>query len=153
MKTPSEKPFETIAKLKTPEECELLERNAIREVRPDVAVAARKRALELRALAHGARSEAERECLEAIYAYERVLTAKYKKTTRASRTWQMVKRHGILGAVERAVNRKEETVGYTALLEMGLEDYAFEAVIIRYPGLFSAEAVKRSSDRLQSHLS
>jgi hypothetical protein len=50
----------------------------------------------------------------------------------------MVKRHGILGAVERAVNRKDETIGYTALVEMGLEDYAFEAVVMRYPKSFFA---------------
>jgi hypothetical protein len=148
MTTSSEKALETLANLKTPEKCEIFERNATRLGELDLAVAARKRALELRAIAYGATAGAERKCLEAIYAYERILTAKNKKPTRASRTWPMVKRHGILGAVERAVNRKEETVGYTALLEMGLEDYAFEAVVVRYPTLFSPEAVERSKARI-----
>ena len=85
MTTPPEKDLERIAKLETPEQCELFERNAIRKVRSDLAVAARKRALELRALAHGASNKAERECLEAIYAYEQVLTEKHKKKTPASR--------------------------------------------------------------------
>jgi len=110
-----------------------------------------KRALELHA--HGASNQAERECLEAIYAYERVLTEKHKKKTPASRNWQMVKRHGILGAVERAVNRKDKTIGYTALVEMGLESYAFEAVVLRYPSLFSPEAVKRSKARISERTS
>jgi hypothetical protein len=110
---------ERIAKLKTPEECAIFEKNVMERGRPDLAVAARKRALELRALKHGTITEIERECLEAVYAYERVLTIKNGRTTRASRTWQMIERHGIIGAVERAVNRKDETIGFTALLDVG----------------------------------
>jgi hypothetical protein len=137
-----------ISKLKTPEECEIFEENVTQRGHADLAVAARKRAIELRALAFGAKTDAERECLEAVYAYERVLTQKNRKTTRASRTWQMIKRHGIIVAVERAVNRPEETAGYRALLEMGLGHYAFEAVVLRYPDLFSAEAVARCRSRI-----
>lgn len=139
---------ERIAKLKTPEECAVFEKNVTERGRPDLAIAARKRALELRAQQYGASTDAERECLEAVYAYEQILSAKNGKKTRASRTWQMIERHGILGAVERAVNRDTETMGYTVLVEMGLEDYAFEAVIIRYPTLFSAEAVRHSQERI-----
>lgn len=139
---------ERVAKLKTPEECERFAKNALERNRRDLADEARKRAVELRAMAYGAKTEAERECLEAIYAYEEVLTAKNGRRTRASRTWQMIERHGILGAVERAVNRETETAGYTALLEMGLQDYAFEAVVVRHPQLFSPETVQHSQARV-----
>lgn len=139
---------EKVAKLKTSEECERFAKNAIERSRPDLADEARKRAVEIRAEAYGAKSQAERECLEAIYAYEEVLTAKNGRRTRASRTWQMIKRHGILEAVERAVNREAETAGYTALLKMGLQDYAFEAVVIRHPELFTPETVQRSQNRV-----
>jgi hypothetical protein len=61
----------------------------------------------------------------------------------------MVKSHGILGAVERAVNRRDETLGFKALAEMGMLDLAFEAIVIRYPKLFSQEAIKRSKGRLE----
>jgi hypothetical protein len=138
---------ERVASLKTPEECERFAKNALERNRRDLADEARKRAVELRAQAYGAKSQVERECLEAIYAYEEVLTAKNGRRTRASRTWQMIKRHGILGAVERAVNREAETAGYTALLEMGLQDYAFEAVVVRHPELFSPETVQHSKAR------
>jgi len=84
-----------------------------------------------------------------VYAYEEVLKEKNGKKTKASRTWQMINKHGILQAVERAVNRPQETTGYTSLLEMGLEDYAFEAVVVRYPSLFSQEAVARCEERIQ----
>ncbi len=42
--------------------------------------------------------------------------------------------------------------GYTALVEMGLEKYAFEAVIIRYPNLFSDEAVQHSKQRIENRI-
>jgi hypothetical protein len=139
---------EKVTRLKTPEECERFAKNALERNRRDLADEARKRSVELRAEAYGAKTRAERECLEAIYAYEEVLTAKNGRKTRASRTWPMIKKHGILGAVERAVNREAETAGYTALLEMGLQDYAFEAVVVRYPELFSPETVQRSRTRV-----
>jgi hypothetical protein len=137
-----------ISKLKTPEECATLEKNALERGNTDLAVQARKRAIEMRAQSHCATNQAERECLEAVYAYERVLSEQRHRTTRALRTWQMIKRHGIIGAVERAVNRPTETSGYRALVEMGLEQYAFEAVILRHPQVFSAEAVERSRQRI-----
>ena len=62
----------------------------------------------------------------------------------------MIERHGIIKAVERAVNRPTETQGYTSLVEMGLEDFAFESVILRYPELFSDEAIAKSKQRLNA---
>jgi hypothetical protein len=61
----------------------------------------------------------------------------------------MIKRHGIIGAVERAVNRKDVTIGYKSLIEMGMQDFAFEAVVVRYPALFSPETVKRATERMK----
>jgi hypothetical protein len=61
----------------------------------------------------------------------------------------MVERHGILAAAERAVNRRAETAGYRALAEMGLQEFAFEAVILRHPALFSEDAVQRSQERMR----
>lgn len=138
-----------IARLRTPEDCAVFEKNVLERGRPDLAIAARRRALELRAALYGGSSDAETECLAAVYAYESALSQIKGKKTRAGRTWQMIKRHGIIGAVERAVNREAETAGYKALLEMGLEDYAFEVVVVRHPQLFSAEAVLRSQARIQ----
>jgi hypothetical protein len=131
-----------VARLTTPDECVQLAINA-----PELADDARVRAIQLRAASHGANSDAEREAIEAVYAYEEVLSRIRGKKVRASRTWQMIKRHGILPAVERAVDRADETAGYTALVEMGLEKFAFEAVILRHPTVFSAKAVERSEER------
>jgi len=141
-----------ISTLKNVAECVNFERNALAQGRRDLANAAKRRAIQIRAeqraREYGAATQAERECLQAVYAYEEVLRARRGKRTAASRTWQMINRHGIIGAVERAVNRSTETLGYSALHEMGLDDMAFEAVVVRYPELFSATAVTRAKDRI-----
>lgn len=139
-----------IKRLTTVEACNRFAANATRLGRDDLADEARMRSVEIRAEFHGAESLAEKECLQAVYAYEEVLSKKNGRRTSASRTWQMIKRHGILEAAERAVNRDKETMGYTALIEMGLQNYAFEAVILRHPDVFSAAAVDRSRERLRS---
>jgi len=104
---------------------------------------------QLRADQYGAATEAERQCLEAVYAYEEVLSSKKGRRQAASRTWQMIKRHGIVAAVERMVERTEESSGYTALVEIGLTDFAFEAVILRNRDVFAPEAVARSQARIE----
>ena len=139
----------TVKRLKTVEACERFAANATRLGRPDLADESRLRAVEIRAEAYGAKSAAEKQCLQAIYAYEEVLTRKNGRRTRASRTWQMIDRHRILEAAERAVNRPQETAGYKALVEMGLQEYAFEAVILRHPDVFSDAAVSASKQRLR----
>ncbi|MGQ0503624.1 MAG: hypothetical protein ACT4P0_13630 [Panacagrimonas sp.] len=139
---------ERIRKLFTPEECEIFERNALASHRPDLAAECRRRAVELRAEKYGAETLAEKECLEAVFAYEKVLTDRRGRTIRASCTWQMIDKHGVLAPVERVVSRPEDATGFTALLEMGLENFAFEAVVLRYPNSFSSEAVKRSRERV-----
>jgi hypothetical protein len=141
---------ERVQKLRTPKECENFAINAAERNRPDLVKEAQIRAVQLRATQYGAKSPAETEALEAVYAYEEVLSKKNGRRTRASRTWQMIQRHGIIGAVERAVDREQETQGYTALVEMGLEEFAFEAVILRHPSLFSDAAVEKSKQRLRS---
>lgn len=139
-----------VAKLKTPSECEIFAKNARDRGEPALADLARRRAVELRAGSHKAASEVERECLQAVYAYEEVLSAQRGRRQSASRTWQMIRRHGILPAVERVVTRRTETSGYTALIKMGLKDLAFESVVLRHREHFSAEAVACSDVRLKS---
>lgn len=137
-----------VSRLKSPKDCEVFSRNALKEGRPDLAAEASQRAVELRAAAHGATTDAERECLEAIYAYEEILYRKHGKRIRASRTWQMIKKRGIIASIEHAVDRPDGTAGFTALKEVGLEHFAFEAVILRHASLFSESAINRSRERM-----
>lgn len=59
-----------------------------------------------------------------------------------------VNSRGIIAAIEQAVDRSDGTAGFSALKEVGLENFAFEAVILRHSSLFSASAVERSRDRM-----
>lgn len=135
---------EIIQILKTPEECEKIAR-----LFTNLANHARRRAVELRALSHASERRVETELLRAIYAYEDDLSEKNKRGTKAIRIWQMVKRHGIIGAVERAVNRPVDPIGYRTLVEKGLEDLTFEAIIARFPESFGKESVATSIRRLE----
>ena len=116
---------ERIKNLDTPKKCEIFAKNALNAGREDLVKQAKERAIHLKAENYGAETSAEKEAIKAVYAYEEVLSDKNGKKTRASRTWPMIQKYGIINAVERAVDRKSETKGYTALLEMGLEAYAF----------------------------
>lgn len=135
---------ERVKNLKTPEAC-------IRFAKfyPDLALDARIRRIELQAFSHDSQSTVETELLKALYAYEEVLSEKKGRRTHAARTWQMIKRHGIIGAAERAVNRKVEPTGYKILADIGMHDLTFEAVILKFPNAFSNEAVLRAKARLK----
>lgn len=136
-----------VLRLKTPDDCESFARN-VDKTHPELAKQARRRAVELRAARYGAKSDAEREALEAIYAFEEVRSQQTGRRAYASRTWQSIKRNGILPTVERLVSRKVETVGYTALAEAGMEEFTFEAVVLRHPDAFSKEAAEQAKRRI-----
>ena len=139
-----------IARLKTVKECENFAKNALERGFPDLATEARERGVQIRAQAHGASSVVEKECLEAIYAFEEVKSEENGRRTKASRTWQAIKRYGIIPAVERIVTKREVSPGFKTLAEMGLKEYAFESVVLRHPDSFSIEARSISQERLES---
>lgn len=110
----------------------------------------RRRKLQLRAASHEPKTKAEREAFEAVYAYEEALSHVRGRTTRANRTWPQIRRMGVIAAVEQIVTRKKETAGYRVLVELGMEDMAFEAVVLRHKDSFSAEAIAASEARLKA---
>ena len=139
-----------VVKLKSTAECKNFAENAIAKRLPELAEQARRRSVQIRAGIHGASSPVETECLEAVYAYEEVLSAEKGRRQPASRTWQMLKRHGIVPGVERVVTKREVSTGFTALAKMGLMEFAFEAVVLRHQNSFSAEAIAISKSRLEA---
>lgn len=139
---------ERVLSLRTPEECEKFARNAVRHGRTDLAVESRHRALELRARESESETPAENEALQAVHAYEEVLSLNNGKRSRASRVWQLVKRHGIIEALERTLKRDGGAEEYAVLNDLGIEDFIYEAVVVRHPDVFSAEAVEKSKQNL-----
>ena len=95
-----------VERLRTPAECESFAKNAIARNHPELALAARRKAIDLQAATHETRSAVEAEAFAAVYAYEALLTRRNGKKTRATGTWQAVRRYGIIEAIQRAVNRR-----------------------------------------------
>ena len=149
---PDDKIMKLLGHLKTPEECEQVAVN-VEAKQPAFATAARRRAIEIKASVHKATTEAEEHSLQALYAYERVMTLERGRKTRATRQWQMVTKFGIIVAMESIVKSPTESAGYQALVKMGMQDLSFEAVVLRHPDVFSVEAVARSKQSLDSLMS
>jgi hypothetical protein len=137
-----------VERLRTPAECENFARNATARNYPDLALEARRKALHLQASTHEAASPAEAEGFAAVYAYELLLTRRNGKKTRATGIWQVIKRYGIIEAIERALSRPPDEEGQVTLRQLGLEDFAFEALVIRREASFSDTAITASKARL-----
>ena len=137
-----------VERLRTPAECEIFVKNAIAGNRQDLALEARRKAVDMQAATHEARSPVEAEAFAAVYAYEALLTRKNGKKTRATKTWAVVKSHGIIEAIQRAVSRTPDTTSLGALRELGLDDLAFEALVVRHEASFNEATVQISKARL-----
>jgi hypothetical protein len=139
---------ERILKLKTPKECEIFAANAAERGRIDLSFQARRRAVELRAAESGAKDTVEKECLEAVYAYEETLYLKHGKRIKASRTRKALQSKGIIQAVDDIVCHENPTAGFEALEKAGLLECAFEAVVLKHPKRFSEQALHNAQARL-----
>jgi hypothetical protein len=109
---------------------------------------ARILAVKLQAQLDGAESVVEQECLEAMYAYEWTLFKKHGRWLKAAYLRRAIKKNGVIKAVDNAVSKGQETAGYHALVGEGMQDMLFEAVVLRHPEVFSAEAVAKSTQRM-----
>lgn len=137
-----------VERLRTPAECESFAKNAMARNHPDLAIAARRKALDLQAATHGASSTAEIEAFAAVYAYELHLTRKNGRQTRATKTWAVAKSHGIIEAIKQAVGRTPDPAVAVTLRELGLQDLTFEALVLRHEAAFDAATVELSRARL-----
>ena len=137
-----------VERLRTPAECEIFAKNATARNHPELALAAQRKAITLKVSTHETGSPVEADCLAAVYAHEALLTRRNGKKTRATGTWQAIRRYGIIEAVQRAVNRPADEPGTVTLRDLGLEDLTFEALVMRNEASFSAAAIEASKARL-----
>ncbi|MEM9255434.1 MAG: hypothetical protein AAGA91_08300 [Pseudomonadota bacterium] len=128
---------EMVMRIMEPDLCYIFARNARRKGHPELALQAHRRAVDLKAQEHGPTSDAELNALRAIYAYEEALSHSKGKRTRATGTWQMVNRHGVLPAIARRLRARDSGDMLGTLRELGMEDYSFQAVIEKYPDAFA----------------
>ena len=96
--------------------------------------------MDLRAEEYGAESQVELAAVRAIYAYEEALGYMKGKRTRATGTWQLVNRHGLLPALRKRLQSRNGEDVTPALNELGMDDYSFEAVFQAHPEAFGQQA-------------
>ena len=109
----------------------------------------KRETVQAKAAAHNPATDVEREAFEAVYAYQEARSTQAGRPFRASRTWPMIERLGILAAVERLVSKADDSDCYPTLVGMGMEDMAFESVVVRHRDAFSEKAVTASEARLK----
>ncbi|MCB1699649.1 MAG: hypothetical protein KDI14_02260 [Halioglobus sp.] len=131
---------ELVTRIKDPQLCYVFARNAKRNGHPELALQAYRHAVNLRAGQHEVDSQAEVAALRAIYAYEEALSYSRGKRTRATGTWQLVNRHGLLPALRKRLQSRNGEDVQQVLVELGMEDYSFSAVHEDYPEAFEARA-------------
>lgn len=131
---------ELVSRINDPELCYVFARNASRNGHPELALQAHRRAVDLRAQQHQPVSEAEGAALRAIYAYEEALSYVKGKRTRATGTWQLVNRHGLLRALSKRLSSGKLQDIRLVLAELGMEDYSFDAVYAAHRQDFEALA-------------
>src|SRR5512143_691897 len=98
-----------VERLRTPAECEIFARNAVAKNRPDLALEAQRKAVNLKVATHEAVTPLEAEALATVYAHEALLAHRNGRKTRATGTWQAIKRHGIIAAITKVVSRRAQT--------------------------------------------
>ena len=65
-----------------------------------------------------------------------------------TRTRQMLKRHGVIGTINRIAKYPESTKNFERLCAAGLERLTAEAIVLDYPELFDPKAVEVATKRL-----
>lgn len=128
---------EMVKRIKEPALCYVFAKNAQRNGHPELAVQAYRHAVDLRAQQHEVANQAEAAALRAIYAYEEALSYTRGKRTRATGTWQLVSRHGVLPAVHKRLQSRNGADVQAVLEELGMDDYSFSAVRTAYPEAFA----------------
>jgi hypothetical protein len=131
---------ELVLRINEPELCYVFAKNATRRGHPELAVQAYRRAVDLRAEQHTEASGAELSALRAIYAYEEALSFNKGKRTRATGTWQLVNRYGVLPALSKRLQSRDHEEVLPVLKELGMEDYSFNAVCEAHPEAFDQMA-------------
>ena len=131
---------ELVSRINDPALCYVFARNAHRNGHPELALQAHRRAVDLRAAQHEPATEAEAAALRAIYAYEEALSYGKGRRTRATGTWQLVNRHGLLGALSKRLSSGKLEDVQPLLAQLGMEDYSFEAVYAAHRRDFEALA-------------
>ena len=134
-------PFDVLSKITDPDKAESLAKNAGLKGQKELEHAARQRAIVLRVAQVSANSPFEADLNVALLAYEAALSQKNGRKQPASRTRPMIPKYGAIEAVAKIVRRGPDAIGFSLLLKLGLAQYTFESLVMKYKELFDSEIV------------
>src|SRR5262245_45303789 len=90
----------------------------------------------------------EERLIAALCFYERFRSQQQRKPYRASRTWPMFSRYGILHTAERLIMKPGRRSGFHRLKEAGLSEWTFEFIVVHNDHLFAPATVQCARERL-----
>jgi hypothetical protein len=123
---------ELVLRIKEYKGCYVFAQNAIKRGHADLAIQAYRHAVDLRAADHEGITEAETMAMKSFYAYEETISYGQKKRKRATGTWQMVNKFGILPTLDKRLQSRASEEYLPILKELKMEDYSFQAVAEAY---------------------
>jgi len=119
---------ELVERIEKPDLCYVFADNALRRGRRDLALEAYRRAVDLRADSHTDVTEQERLALKSFYAYEEALSYGERRRKRATGTWQMVRKQGILPTLKKRLASRHVDEADERLKQLQMQDYSMRAV-------------------------
>jgi hypothetical protein len=90
----------------------------------------------------------EHDFWQMVHTFELLLSEENGKTTKLSRTRQMVTRIGVIPTLANWASRDKDTAGFKMLLEHGMPEYTGEAIVLRHASSFTQEVVAAARGRL-----
>ncbi len=139
-----------IATCEDPEKLKTGMENARRHQRMDVYQAAADRLCDVESAALGLNCPIGKDFYKMLIHYENLLTDKNDRSTRATRTRQMLGRKNVVECLEGWALAKSETSGFRQLLADGKFYLTGEYIVHKHEKSFSKEAVANARKRLSN---
>lgn len=92
----------------------------------------------------------EHDVWRSIHALEGTLTEERAKTTRLGRTRPKIAKAGEVETVKDLVLAPKPSEGFSMLIDRGMADLTFEAVVLRHPDKFEDAVLDAAADRLRA---
>lgn len=141
-------PKKPLAEYSDLEQLRMIHKNALRLGVTDYAVSVELRINEILETEAGMLAP---EFERSLAKYEELLFSKHKKRVRATYVRRMFMKHGAIGAITRAVGKKNKTTyGLIELLEAGEDEFTFEQIVIDNPDKFPSETVEIAKRKIRN---